>query len=92
MQSLPMKKGPVCSLARLLIAALVSILAFPCMSARAEDKSGLARWLAAPHRTARNVARDGFRHPVESLAFFGIKENSTVVEILPGSAGYYMEI
>jgi predicted methyltransferase len=38
------------------------------------------------------VARDGFRHPGEVLAFFGIDAGSTVVEILPGSGGYYMEI
>ena len=48
--------------------------------------------LAAPHRTERNVARDGFRHPAEALEFFGMRRDSTVVEILPGSGGYYMEI
>jgi predicted methyltransferase len=77
---------------KLLIASLLSILAFPYLSARAQDQSGLARWLAAPHRTARNVARDRFRHPIEVLTFFGIKDSSAVVEILPGSTGYYMEI
>jgi predicted methyltransferase len=77
---------------RLLFAALVSIIAFPRVTALAQDPSGLARWVAAHHRTAGNVARDAFRHPMESLAFFGVKENSTVVEILPGSTGYYMEI
>jgi len=83
----------VCALLnRLLVAAIVTVMVFSCVSAQAQDQSGLARWVAAPHRTARNVARDGFRHPVESLAFFGVKENSTVVEILPGSAGYYIEI
>jgi predicted methyltransferase len=48
--------------------------------------------LAAPHRTPANVARDPFRHPAETLAFFGVRPDSTVVEILPGSAGYYLEI
>jgi len=48
--------------------------------------------LAGTHRTPRNVARDLHRHPAETLAFFGIRDDSTVVEILPGSAGYYMEI
>ncbi|HXV50162.1 MAG TPA: methyltransferase domain-containing protein [Candidatus Binatia bacterium] len=74
------------------LAALVSIIAHSYMPAQADEQSGLARWAKAPHRTAGNVARDGFRHPLETLAFFGIKENSTVVEILPGSGGYYMEI
>jgi predicted methyltransferase len=76
----------------LLTAALVSIAAVSYTPAQAQDPGGLARQLAAPHRTAANVARDGFRHPLEVLAFFGIRDDSTVVEILPGSAGYYMEI
>lgn len=91
MQSLSKTNKVVCAMARLLIAALVSTMAFFYVPARAEQNT-LARWVAAPHRTAGNMARDGFRHPLETLAFFGIKENSTVVEILPGSAGYYMEI
>ena len=78
--------------ARLLIAVLVSSTAWAYGVARAEEQSGIARWITAPHRTAGNVARDSFRHPLETLVFFGIKENSTVVEILPGSGGYYMEI
>jgi predicted methyltransferase len=52
----------------------------------------LGSLLRAPHRTPANVARDQFRHPLEVISFFGIREDSTVVEILPGSAGYYMEI
>lgn len=48
--------------------------------------------LAGTHRRPANVARDPFRHPAETLAFFGVKSDSVVVEILPGSAGYYMEI
>jgi predicted methyltransferase len=52
----------------------------------------LASLLAAPHRSPGNVARDPYRHPLEVISFFGIREDSTVVEILPGSAGYYLEI
>lgn len=47
---------------------------------------------AAPHRTPRNVARDPHRHPLAVIRFFDIRPTSTVVEILPGSSGYYMEI
>jgi predicted methyltransferase len=56
------------------------------------DEDALARAIAAPHRSPANVARDAYRHPLETLAFFGVREDSVVVEILPGSAGYYMEI
>ena len=48
--------------------------------------------LSGAQRSPSNVARDPHRHPAQTLAFFGIRPNSTVVEILPGSGGYYMEI
>ncbi len=48
--------------------------------------------LEAPHRTPSNVNRDPHRHPAETLAFFGVQPHHTVVEVLPGSSGYYMEI
>ena len=77
---------------KLLIAVAVLLVAFRCAAALANDQSGLAQWLAAPHRTPGNVVRDVYRHPVETLTFFGVKDNSAVVEILPGSRGYYLEI
>jgi predicted methyltransferase len=45
----------------------------------------------APTRSAANVARDSYRHPVETLRFFGVKPTDTVVEIWP-SGGWYTEI
>ena len=48
--------------------------------------------LSTSHRSPNNAVRDAYRHPAETLAFFGIRPDSTVVEILPGSGGYYMEI
>ena len=43
------------------------------------------------HREAKNRARDAYRHPFETLAFFGIEPDMTVVEIWPGG-GWYTEI
>lgn len=43
------------------------------------------------YRTPENKERDQYRHPVETLTFFGIKPQMTVVEVAPG-AGWYMEI
>jgi len=71
---------------RLFASLLVLALAAP---AAADD---LAKTAAAPHRTPANVARDGARHPVLALEFFGVQPHHTVVEILPGSTGYYLEI
>lgn len=43
------------------------------------------------HRSKSNIARNSFRHPVETLEFFGLENNMTVIEILP-STGWYTEI
>lgn len=43
------------------------------------------------YRTEDNKKRDVYRHPVETLTFFGLKPEMTVVEVSPG-AGWYMEI
>ena len=45
----------------------------------------------AATRTASNRERDRYRHPYETLTFFGVKPSDTVVEIYPG-AGWYTEI
>jgi predicted methyltransferase len=45
----------------------------------------------APTRTPANVARDRYRHPAQTLAFFGVKPTDTVVEIWP-SGGWYTEV
>src|SRR5687767_6125376 len=47
--------------------------------------------IAAPTRTPANVLRDRYRHPAETLAFFGVDPTDTVVEIWPGG-GWYTEI
>ncbi|MEG3180794.1 class I SAM-dependent methyltransferase [Sphingomonas sp. LT1P40] len=47
--------------------------------------------VAAPTRTPANIARDKYRHPAETLAFFGVRPTDTVVELWPGG-GWYTEI
>lgn len=47
--------------------------------------------VAASTRTPANVARDKYRNPAETLAFFGVKPSHTVVELWPGG-GWYTEI
>ena len=42
-------------------------------------------------RSAANKARDQYRHPIQTLEFFGIKPDMTVVELAPGG-GWYTEI
>ena len=47
--------------------------------------------IAGSHRSAANKARDVHRHPKETLEFFGLRPDMTVVEIWPGG-GWYTEI
>ena len=47
--------------------------------------------VAASTRTPANVQRDRYRNPFDTLAFFGVRPNQTVVEIWPGG-GWYTEI
>ncbi len=77
---------------RLLAASLLCIAAAGCAPAPVQDRDILAQRLAAPHRSPANVARDTYRHPLQVLEFLGVTNDSVVVEILPGSGGYYMEI
>ncbi|EZP72801.1 O-methyltransferase [Sphingomonas paucimobilis] len=51
----------------------------------------IAAAVAAPTRTPANAARDKYRHPAETLSFFGITPQQTVVEYSP-SGGWYTEI
>jgi len=65
---------------------------FPTAFAQPTTSDTFQPLLSASYRSPGNVARDPYRHPAQTLAFFGIRPDSTVVEILPGSGGYYMEI
>ncbi|HLZ79858.1 MAG TPA: methyltransferase [Sphingomonas sp.] len=51
----------------------------------------IAKAVADPARKAENRARDTYRHPAQTLSFFGLKPDMTVVEIMPGG-GWYSEI
>ena len=47
--------------------------------------------IAGEHRSVKNKARDQYRHPKQTLEFFGFTPTMTVVEITPGG-GWYTEI
>ncbi|MDX2367090.1 MAG: methyltransferase [Colwellia sp.] len=56
-----------------------------------QSSKALEQSVSGEHRSAKNKARDQYRHPVETLRFFGFKAEMTVVEITPGG-GWYTEI
>jgi predicted methyltransferase len=60
--------------------------------AKAQDAEALIdRAMTASHRADANKARDKYRHPKETLLFFGLKPDMTVVEVWP-STGWWTEI
>ena len=48
--------------------------------------------IAGEHRSDASRARDAWRHPRETLLFFGLRADMAVMEIWPGAGGWYMEI
>jgi predicted methyltransferase len=81
---------PLLSTIMVIAAALGSATA-PAFAEASRPSKALLAAVAAPNRSAANTARDRYRHPAETLAFFGAKPTDTIVEIWPGG-GWYTEI
>ena len=73
---------------RLILAAM---LAAGLAGAAHADDDALKAAIAGAHRPAASSARDVYRHPYETLTFFGIKPTMTVVELFP-EGGWYTNI
>ena len=84
------KLAAICTAA--LLACSIAAPAFAqTPTASAMPDAGLKTATGNAARAETHKVRDAHRHPAETLAFFGIKSNMTVIEISPGS-GYYAEI
>lgn len=79
---------------------LVAALAFAGVGFAAENSGPIAQGdaatmlqeaVAGAWRSPANRARDQYRHPIQTLEFFGIKPDMTVLELAPGG-GWYTEI
>lgn len=71
-------------------AALVAIA--PVGTAKAANVApAIAKAIADPARSEANRARDVYRNPAETLAFFEVRPGQTVIEFYPGG-GWYTEI
>lgn len=72
--------------------AILAVAIAPAACANpTKEAAALDSAIAASHRSDANKARDTYRHPKETLAFFGVKPTHKVVELWPG-AGWYTEI
>jgi len=83
--------------------ARTGIAAFACLAALAATASSppatdaatlatLDNVLAGDHRSDANRARDQYRHPKETLEFFGLRQDMAVMEVSPGGGGWYTEV
>ena len=68
----------------LIICSLATVNAF--------ENGLLQNAIEGNHRLEQQKNRDQFRHPFETLNFFEVEPNMTVVEIWPGGSGWYTEI
>ena len=64
---------------------------FGALGLRSSRNMTLQEAVAGDWRAPADKARDPWRHPVESLEFWGLKPGQTVVEFWPG-AGWYTDI
>ena len=64
----------------------------PAVPRDAATAAAIEAVLAGEHRSAEHRARDAWRHPLDTLLFFGIKPDMTVAEVWPGTGGWYTEV
>ena len=64
----------------------------PASSTPAAADAALRAAVEGAHRSAEHRARDAYRRPMESLAFWGLRPGMTVVEIDPGAEAWWSEI
>jgi len=79
---------PLNRLISIVITLLISSVA---MAGEMSFAERVAMGMQGDHRSAGSKARNQYRHPVETLEFFGIRDGMTVLEIWPGG-GWYTEI
>lgn len=78
-------------IAFLLFAVGMPALAGPLPQTDAATKAAIEAAINGEHRPDRWRARDQYRHPLETLTFFGLRQDMTVVELWPGT-GWYTDI
>ncbi|WP_338846708.1 methyltransferase [Massilia sp. W12] len=64
----------------------------PASAPAANLEAALKPVLAGSWRSDKNKARDQYRHPAQTLAFFGVHPKAQVIEITPGGGAWYAEI
>ena len=77
-----------------LVPALLGLGGCSTLTPSASDGSSpaaseaIAEASVGAHRSEANIARNAYRHPVETLTFFGLEPDMAVIEVLPGGLWY----
>jgi predicted methyltransferase len=71
--------------------ALLLLAACTAPSTRQETTDELTRILAGNQRSDEDRARDSYRHPKQTLLFFGVRPEMSVLEVWP-EPGWYTEV
>ena len=82
---------PRLTFAALLLAGTVALAPLGLRADEVVVRADIAAAVAAPTRTPANTVRDKYRHPAETLSFFGVTGKQTTLEYEPDS-GWYLEI
>jgi predicted methyltransferase len=78
-------------LASLALTSATMALAGPAVPSEIAVARAIENAVAAPTRTPANTVRDPYRHPEQTLKFFDITPDQTILEYYPGG-GWYTEI
>ena len=67
------------------VTLIASMLIAGLCSGMANADEALDKAIKSDFRQAKNASRDIYRHPAETLTFFGITPTQTVIELWPDS-------
>jgi len=73
------------------LSLLFSCIAFSSVADTAAQSTEFQQLAESAQRSAEHIQRNEYRHPAQTLQFFGIKPDMSVLEIWPGH-GWYTEI
>lgn len=78
------------------IRAAIAVTVMACLpfatTMAAPADAALAKAIDGEARTSAQKARDGARHPAESLSFWGLAPRMSILEVQPGGSAYWTEI
>ena len=77
---------------KILLTLVILCFSMGKLFAADDEWTGLQKAIAGTQRSAAHKARDQYRHPLETLQFFEVKNNLSVLELWPGAEGWYTEI